>query len=114
MRLSLTWEVKEKSNVTKSQRSLDRLDQHRETGTSRGSSQSRDQTRVSCIAGRFFTAETLGRPLLPSYLSLTPALGWHSLSLGWPMPVYANAPAIEGQIPVKKVGNSPEAPPLLP
>ena len=32
MRLSLTWEVKEKSNVTKSQRSLDRLDQHRETG----------------------------------------------------------------------------------
>ena len=82
--------------------------------SSRGSSQSRDQTRVSCIAGRFFTAETLGRPLLPSYLSLTPALGWHSLSLGWPMPVYANAPAIEGQIPVKKVGNSPEAPPLLP
>ena len=30
------------------------------------------------------------------------------------MPVYANAPAIEGQIPVKNVGNSPEAPPLLP
>ena len=82
--------------------------------SSRGSSQSRDQTRVSCIAGRFFTTETLGRPLLPSYLSLTPALGWHSLSLDWPMPVYANAPAIEGQIPVKKVGNSSEAPPLLP
>ena len=32
LRLSLTWESKEKSNVTKNERSLDRLDQHRETG----------------------------------------------------------------------------------
>ena len=82
--------------------------------SSRRSSQSRDQTHVSCIAGRFFTSETLGKPLLPSYLSLTLALGWYSLSLDWPMPVYANVPATQGQIPVKKVGNSPEAPPLLP
>ena len=29
---------------------------------SRGSSQPRDQTRVSCIAGRFFTSEPLGSP----------------------------------------------------
>ena len=30
--------------------------------SSRGSSQPRDQTRVSCIAGRFFTAEPPGKP----------------------------------------------------
>ena len=30
---------------------------------SRGSSPPRDQTRVSCIAGRFFTAEPPGKPL---------------------------------------------------
>ena len=30
---------------------------------SRGSSQPRDQTHVSCIAGRFFTTEALGKPL---------------------------------------------------
>ena len=29
---------------------------------SRGSSQLRDQTRISCIAGRFFTAEPPGKP----------------------------------------------------
>ena len=29
---------------------------------SRGSSQPRDQTQVSCIAGRFFTTEPLGKP----------------------------------------------------
>ena len=29
---------------------------------SRGSSHPRDRTQVSCIAGRFFTAEPLGRP----------------------------------------------------
>ena len=28
----------------------------------RGSSQSKDQTQVSCIAGRFFTVEPLGKP----------------------------------------------------
>ena len=28
----------------------------------RASSQPRDRTQVSCIAGRFFTAETLGKP----------------------------------------------------
>ena len=32
LRLSLTWESKKEPNVTKSQRSLDRLDHHRETG----------------------------------------------------------------------------------
>ena len=30
--------------------------------SSRGSSQPRDQTQVSCIAGAFFTAELLGKP----------------------------------------------------
>ena len=30
---------------------------------SRGSSQLRDQTQVSCFAGRFFTAEPLGKPM---------------------------------------------------
>ena len=30
---------------------------------SRGSSRPRDRTRVSCIAGRFFTAEPLEKPL---------------------------------------------------
>ena len=30
--------------------------------SSRGSSRSRDQTQVSCIAGRFFTAEPPGKP----------------------------------------------------
>ena len=29
---------------------------------SRGSSPSEDQTQVSCIAGRFFTTETAGKP----------------------------------------------------
>ena len=29
---------------------------------SRGSSQLRDQTQVSCIAGRFFTAKSPGKP----------------------------------------------------
>ena len=29
---------------------------------SRGSSQSRDQTQVSCIAGRFFTSQPQGKP----------------------------------------------------
>jgi len=32
--------------------------------SSRGSSQPRDQTQVSFIAGRFFTAEAPGKPLL--------------------------------------------------
>ena len=32
--------------------------------SSRGSSQLRDQTWVSCIAGRFFTAEPTGKPLV--------------------------------------------------
>ena len=31
---------------------------------SRGSSQPRDRTRVSCIAGRFFTTEPQGKPIL--------------------------------------------------
>ena len=36
---------------------------------SRGSSQSRDQTPVSCIAGRFFTAEPPGKPCSTSFLA---------------------------------------------
>ena len=34
---------------------------------SRGSSQPRDQTQVSCIAGRFFTAEPHGKPMFYKY-----------------------------------------------
>ncbi|KAI4534658.1 hypothetical protein MG293_015518 [Ovis ammon polii] len=30
-------------------------------------------------------------------------LGWHSLSLDWPMLMYASVPAVQGQIPVKKM-----------
>ena len=36
--------------------------------SSRGSSQSRDQTRVSCTAGRFFTAEPPGKPFTLYYI----------------------------------------------
>ena len=35
-----------------------------------GSSQPRDQTQVSCIAGRSFTTEPPGKPSAPSILSL--------------------------------------------
>ena len=38
---------------------------------SRGSSPPRDQTQVSCIAGRFFTAEPSGKPFLNLPLSLS-------------------------------------------
>ena len=38
---------------------------------SRGSSPPRDQTQVSCIAGRFFTAEPPGKPFLNLPLSLS-------------------------------------------
>jgi len=38
--------------------------------SSRGSSWPRDQTCVSCIAGRFFTAEQWGKPLKPLYSQL--------------------------------------------
>ena len=31
---------------------------------SRGSSKPRDQTQVSCISGRFFTTEPLGKPIV--------------------------------------------------
>ena len=34
---------------------------------SRGSSQSRDQTQVSCIAGRFFTSWAQGKPKNTAY-----------------------------------------------
>ena len=37
---------------------------------SRGSSQPRDRTHVSCTAGRFFTAEPSGKPLLTIMLKL--------------------------------------------
>ena len=36
--------------------------------SSRGSSQSRDRTRVSCTAGRFFTAEPPGKPFTLYYI----------------------------------------------
>ena len=37
---------------------------------SKGSSQSKDWTFVSCIAGRFFTAEPLGKPLMNTVKNL--------------------------------------------
>ena len=39
--------------------------------SSRGSSQPRDRTHVSCIAGSFFTAEPLGKPVLITHKMLT-------------------------------------------
>jgi len=36
---------------------------------SRESSQSRDQTRISCLAGGFFTTELPGKPLQSAYIS---------------------------------------------
>ena len=36
--------------------------------SSRGSSQPRDQTYVSCMTGRFFTAEPLGKPPIYIYI----------------------------------------------
>ena len=38
--------------------------------SSQESSQSRDQTCVSCTAGRFFTAEPTGNPCIYAYVSL--------------------------------------------
>ena len=38
---------------------------------SRGSSRSRDWTRVSCLAGRFFTTEPSGKPMLSFYCQLS-------------------------------------------
>ena len=40
------------------------------TSFSRGSSLPRDQTHVSCLAGKFFTTEPLGNPKLVGYRSL--------------------------------------------
>jgi len=37
--------------------------------SSRGSSQPRNQTRISCIAGRFFTSEPPGKPRMITLLS---------------------------------------------
>ena len=50
---------------------------------SRGSSQARNQTRVSCIAGGFFATELLGKPLLWSgSLSWVPC-ATHLARLTW-------------------------------
>jgi len=43
--------------------------------TSRGPSWHRDQTPISCIAGRFFTPETLGKPIDSYILSQTEWVG---------------------------------------
>ena len=44
---------------------------------SRGSSQPRDRTRISCIAGRFFTPEPPGKPqLLPLGQEKREGTGW--------------------------------------
>ena len=58
---------------------------------SRGSSQSRDQTQVSRIAGGFFTAEPQGKPKntavgnlsLLQQIFLTQELNWGLLSCRW-------------------------------
>ena len=51
---------------------------------SRGSSQPRDRTRVSCIAGRFFTAKPPGKPpqRLVMWISLNPTKDVYPISLG--------------------------------
>ena len=43
--------------------------------SSRGSSQHRDQTQVSCITGRFFTTEPLGKPMRIQYSGFKKAKG---------------------------------------
>ena len=43
---------------------------------SRGSSQPRDPTQVSCIAGRFFTAEPPGKPICWYNMSLIFGVPW--------------------------------------
>ena len=44
---------------------------------SRGSSQSRDRTRVSCIAGRWFTNRAMREALICHYILLKPKEQWH-------------------------------------
>ena len=38
--------------------------------SSRGASQTRDQTHISCVAGRFFTAEPLRKPTMDFYSAI--------------------------------------------
>jgi len=51
--------------------------------STRGSSQHRDPIHVSCIAGRFFTTEPPGKPILngitPLYINKTNTGGDHTL-----------------------------------
>ena len=49
---------------------------------SRGSSQLKDQTRVSCIAGWFFTTEPPGTPVLYSILNVDRMLSF-SIYIAW-------------------------------
>ena len=44
----------------------------------RGSSRLRDQAHISCIAGRFFTAEPPGKPILWSYITKLTIIHQHS------------------------------------
>ena len=45
--------------------------------SSRGSSQSRDQTQGSCLAGKFFTTEPQGRPPFAVREVQNPRSDWH-------------------------------------
>ena len=61
----------------------------------RGSSQLRDWTCVSCIAGRFFTPEPSGKPTSLTNLSLN----WKRLLVSWPLLLGGK----RGYLPVEKV-----------
>ena len=85
--------------------------------SSRGSSQPRDQTRISCfscIAGRFFTAETPGKPynmdtnLLFRFRALTSASVqfWLLPAYSFPLPWVA---LVEGSHHAQNYATLPEA-----
>ena len=60
--------------------------------SSRASSWLRDQTRISCIAGRFFTAEPRGKPVYMGFtgvyicIYIHPYISTHSSILVWEIP----------------------------
>ena len=76
----------------------------------RGSSRPRNQTRISCgscIAGRFFTTEPLGKPPLTSSPAISPSHpGGAAVQKGWccssfwpqtPQPVVVEVEAVAGE-----------------
>ena len=77
--------------------------------SSKGSSQPRDWTRISCLAGRFFTTEppevdgatakTQGRVKAVANISIVVLVGPSSASPGWPIPCWWVLPSAWGSGP---------------